>query len=170
MFLRVRVFQYLFGGPSPPDDGEEDGSRPRETTPASMPSPESTAREQGSSDPSSAQPHYMFANAEQKPSWQAIRLSNIPSTVQANQFIDIIKGVAQGSQFDELPWSFFPDATTEYQERYNVATVTFTEVPPPIPKGGDGTVRTEHGTLYVDEGFLGMTPLASPPQKDTTVE
>jgi len=154
----------------PPGNGEEDGSRPRETTPAGMLSPESTAGEQGSSDPSSTKPHYMFANAEQKPSWQAIRLSNIPSTVQANQFIDIIKGVAQGSQFDKLPWSFFPDATTEYQERYNVATVTFTEVPPSISKGGVWNVRTEHGTLYGDEGFLGMTPLASPPQKDTTVE
>jgi len=166
----LRVFQHLFGGPNPPGNGEEDGSRAKETAPAGIPSPESTAGEQGSSDPNPTQPHSAIASAEQKPSWRAIRLSNIPSTVQASQFIDTIKGIAQGSQFDELPWSFCPDATTEYQERYNVATVTFKEVPPSISKGGYGTVRTEHGTFYADEAFRGMTPLANPPQKDTTVE
>jgi len=166
----LRVFQYLFGGPNPQDNGEEDGSRPRETAPAGMPSPEHTAGEQGSRDPNPTQPHYMIASAEQKPSWQAIRLSNIPSAVQAGQFIDTLKGITQGSQFDELPWSFCPDATTEYHERHNIATVTFKEVPSSIPKGGYGTVRSKHGTFYVDEDFLGMTPLASPPQKDTTVE
>jgi hypothetical protein len=165
-----RVFPYLSGRPKLPDNREEDGSRPRETSSAGISSLGTAAGELGSNCPNSTQPHPVIASAERKPSWRAIRFSNIPSAVQASQFIDALKGVAQDSQFDELPWSFCPDATTEYQERYNIATVTFKEVPPSISKGGYGTVRTEHGTIYADEAFRGMTPLASPPQKDTTVE
>jgi hypothetical protein len=109
-------------------------------------------------------------NHTRKLSWRAIRFSRIPATINKDKFVDLLEELTQNNRSNVLSWSFCPDATTVYEQRFNVATVTFEEVPTEF--SNRGTTRFEHaiGTTYTDDHFFGLTPLYSPPRNETTVE
>ena len=111
------------------------------------------------------------------PRWQAIRISQIPSVISGGEFEGILRAVIQGSNSHATGWSLrslCPDATFGYEGR-SVAIVAFEKTPPGDLLPGDEEVvleTSEYGEihLFVDDNFLGLTPLYSPPQEDTTVE
>lgn len=99
-------------------------------------------------------------------------MSQIPASVDNDQFQHLLERLIQGCQLNILNWSLCSDATYEYESIYRIATVTLEEVDSSrIPIGsvrldtGSGTI-----TFVVDVDFLGLTPLVSPSPSDTTVE
>jgi hypothetical protein len=109
--------------------------------------------------------------AKEKSSWQAIRISQIPSSIQRDEFAEILQDLNEGGEGNVLSWSFCPDATTCYEDLYSVATVELRQTPQWLSKKtGRGLWETKYGTFVADMDFLGLTPLSSPPRNDTAVE
>ncbi|KAF8252047.1 hypothetical protein K440DRAFT_658315 [Wilcoxina mikolae CBS 423.85] len=108
--------------------------------------------------------------ASEKRSWRAIRVSQIPSSIKKVEFSDILNSLNEDGVRNVLGWSYCPDATTCYEEKFNVATVVFRKTPPWIPNSGYGTWETKSATFAIDINFLGLTPLSSPIRGDITVD
>jgi hypothetical protein len=106
----------------------------------------------------------------EKPSWRAIRISQIPSSILRDEFVDILQELNEGGGGNVLSWSYCPDATSCYEERYNVATVALREIPQFLSNSGCGTWQTKLGTFATDINFLGLTPMSTSARENTTVE
>ncbi|KAF8535207.1 hypothetical protein BDD12DRAFT_856400 [Trichophaea hybrida] len=108
--------------------------------------------------------------ASEERSWRAVRISQIPSSVKKEEFSDILNSLSENGVRNVLGWSYCPDATTCYEEKFNVATVVFRKAPPWILNSGYGTWETKSATFAVDINFLGLTPLSSPIREDIIVD
>lgn len=103
-----------------------------------------------------------------QPGTMAFRISNIPSCITGDQFLQILEGLSDassgGGQRNVLGWSFAPSAASVDAQRYRTATVTFKSVPIEfqIPRTSDHLlVNLVPNTppVIVDKHFYGLTPL-----------
>src|SRR5688572_24852266 len=135
---------------------------------ACIPAP--AKRPNSRSSATSGQPKVEDKTTRKKSSWQAIRIREISSTIDRSKFHDILTQLTEGNESNLLGWSFCPHPVTIYGERYDVATVSFQDIPPTLSGSGQVTLDTRHGriTVHTDRHFLGLTPLSSPPLQNTT--
>lgn len=111
------------------------------------------------------------------PTGLAFRISNIPSCITQDQFLQIVGRLGVNMPADGglpatgyqniLAWSFAPSVASADSETYKTATVTFQSVPAQFKYTGAskfaGFVPNAPAAV-IDTQFYGLTPLYTAPQ------
>lgn len=109
---------------------------------------------------------------ESWPTGLAFRISNIPSCITQDQFLQIVGrlgldvplgvGLPAPAYSNLLAWSFAPSAASADAEQYRTATVTFKSVPAEFQYAGTSTSADfvpNAPAAVIDKQFYGLTPL-----------
>lgn len=106
-------------------------------------------------------------------SWQAFRISNIPSFITGAELLQILEklpragaALTDGGHQNVLGWSFAPSAASADEDKYRTATVTFKSVPTAFefPETSSVIYLATNTVVIVDRHFHGLTPLSFPVQ------